>query len=222
MYAFSGILAALYRRSTTGAGSHVEVSLFEALAEWMGAPMYYTSHGGQAPQRVGLEHATIAPYGPFVTADNRTIVIAVHSAKEWTALCETVLGAADLAADTRFRTNADRVANRVALSQIIAEKFAALDAETALARLDSAGLASARVNTMQELIDHPVLSGRKRWRDVETPGGRIAALLPPPTIDGLEPRMDAVPGLGEHTESVLQGVGFTHEQIAKFWADATI
>ncbi|HWF57937.1 MAG TPA: CaiB/BaiF CoA-transferase family protein [Candidatus Dormibacteraeota bacterium] len=207
MYAFTGILTALYERARHGEGAHVEVSLFEALAEWMGAPAYYTRYSGRQPERSGAQHATIAPYGPVPVGDGGTVVIAVQTQVEWTAFCTRVLGDPSLAGDERFLTNPARVANRAELSDIIARRFAALTTPEVLELLDSAGLASARVNSVAQFLDHPVLRERDRWREVQTPGGPVDALLPPATPRGREARMDPVPALGEHTESILRELG---------------
>ncbi|MCX3058760.1 CaiB/BaiF CoA transferase family protein [Streptomyces beihaiensis] len=208
MYAYSGILTALYERRVTGVARAVEVSLFEALAEWMGYPAYYTAYSGRQPERVGAAHATIAPYGPYTAADGETVLLAVQNEREWAALCAEFLGDATLADDPRFHRNSARVARRAELDAIVAARFAELDADAALALLDRAKVANARLNTVSGLLDHPVLAGRDRWRDVATPGGPVRALLPPATLDGIEPRMDPVPAVGEHTDAVLAELGY--------------
>jgi itaconate CoA-transferase len=213
MYMFSGILAALFARATSGDGAHVEVSLFDALAEWMGAPAYHTMYGGRAPQRCGVEHATIAPYGAYTTADGDAIVIAVQTPREWASLCRMLLDDAALESDRRYATNAARVANREALNQLIAGRVARLSTAGVTALLDAAGIASARINTVAEFLDHPALTGRNRWTEVGTPQGAIRALLPPLAFSGTAPRMDPVPGLGEHTDSILRELGFTMSEI---------
>jgi crotonobetainyl-CoA:carnitine CoA-transferase CaiB-like acyl-CoA transferase len=212
MYAFSGILTALYERAATGEGAHVEVSLFEALAEWMGAPAYYTRYGGHQPARAGAQHATIAPYGPVTVGDGGAVVIAVQTPLEWTAFCTEVLADAAVSRDPRFVTNELRVANRTELTAIISRRFADLETAELLELLDAAGLASARVNSVADFLDHPVLRERGRWREVQTPGGPVEALIPPATRRGVEPRMDPVPALGEHTARILREVGLAGEE----------
>jgi formyl-CoA transferase len=212
-FAFSGILSALYVRATTGRARAVSVSLFEALTEWMGSPAYYARYGGTSPLRTGARHATIAPYGPFVASDGEAVLLAVQNQREWARLCEEVLELPALVADARFARNPDRVANRDELEALIAERAASLPADELAARLEAAGIANARINTMHELWAHPVLAERKRWRAVTTPGGEVDALLPPASLAGVEPRMDPVPAVGADTESILCDLGRTREEI---------
>src|SRR5690606_4879841 len=200
MYAYSGILAALLRRATTGEGSTLEVSLFEALAEWMGQPAFYTRYSGSAPKRVGAQHATIAPYGPYTTRDEDVVVLAVQNEREWVSLCRILLEDPDIARDPRFATNSARVAHRDELNAVIQRKFDKLDTDTVIQRLSEARVANGRVNTVQDFLEHPVLAARDRWRSVPSPGGDLAVLRPPVDIDGLEPALGPVPAVGEHTE----------------------
>lgn len=222
MYAYSGILTALYERRATGRARSVEVSLFEALSEWMGSPAYYTAYSGTQPARVGVQHATIAPYGPYSAADGRTVLLAIQNEREWASFCEVFLGDASLAGDPRFHRNSARVARRDELNAIVAARFAELDAAAAVKLLDDAKVANARLNSVEEYWNHPVLSGRDRWRDVSTPGGAIKALLPPATLSGLNPRMDPVPAVGEHTDSVLRGLGYDDTAITALRADGAV
>lgn len=222
MYMFSGILAALYQRATTGKVSHVQVSLFEALAEWMGSPAYYTRYGGTQPQRVGAEHATIAPYGPYVAADGTTVMIAVQNDHEWRALCDTVLGDVTVAEDPRFDRNSARVANRTALNEVIGSRFAGLTSAAAIALLDKARIANARLRTVSEFLDHPSLRERHRWRTIASPGGDIEALLPPIDLVGVEPTMGAVPRLGEHTDRLLAELQLEPEAVEQLRREQVI
>jgi itaconate CoA-transferase len=222
MYAYSGILTALYQRAVTGKVCAVDVSLFEALGEWMGSPAYYTAYGGRQPARAGARHATIAPYGPFTTADDETVLIAIQNEREWRRFCEFVLGDAALAADKRFATNSARVAHRDALEDLISARFGALDTAGALALLEKANVASARMNSITEFLAHPVLAGRDRWRTVGTPGGPVQALLPPANLGGVEPVMNPVPAVGEHTDAILRGLGRDTDDIAALRADGVI
>ncbi|MPZ84193.1 MAG: CoA transferase [Actinophytocola sp.] len=218
MYAYSGVLTGLLQRASTGAGTAIEVSLFEALAEWMGSPAYYTRYGERQPDRVGAQHATIAPYGPYPTGDGDTVVLVVQNEREWEALCRLLLDDPDTAHDPRFATNSARVANRAALNELISHRFRALDTKAALALLAKAGVASGRVNSVQEFLDHPVLAERDRWRTVGSPGGDIEALLPPASIDGVEAAMSPVPAVGEHTDPILRALGRTDADIAELRA----
>lgn len=223
MYAYSGILTALLARASHGRGAAVEVSLFDALAEWMGAPAAYTEYGGSAPARTGAHHASIAPYGPVKTSDGVEIFIAVQNEDEWRRLCEDVLGRPDLVADPRFATNPLRVANRSALDQAIGSLIEGSLAQSALVeRLQKAKIAWARMNSMGDFLAHPQLEERGRWHTVETPTGPIRALAPPVTIDDAPPRMDAVPALGQHTEAILSELGFGADVIAGWRKEGTI
>lgn len=213
MYAYSGVLTALYTRATTGTAHPVEVSLFEALAEWMGQPAYYTRYGGAQPPRLGTQHATIAPYGTYRAADGREVLFSVQNEREWAALCEKFLGRPELTADPRFATGSDRVAHRDELNTVIAERVARQDAAKLLEELEAIGVACAGVNDVAAFLDHPVLAARGRWREVAVPGATVEALLPPADLAGLPARMDPVPAVGEHTESILRELGRSAEEI---------
>jgi itaconate CoA-transferase len=206
MYACSGILTALIQRARTGEGSAIEVSLFDALGEWMGYPMYYTM-GGSPPPRTGASHATIAPYGPYETKDG-TVIFGVHNNREWAAFCSLVLERPELAEDPRFQSNKLRVEYRVAMDSSIQDVVRRLTAAEVIARLDRAGIANARINSMPQFIDHPQLAARNNWRRVDSPVGPLPALIPPVRIGGVEPIMGAIPALGQHSEAILAELGF--------------
>ncbi|HUF48488.1 MAG TPA: CaiB/BaiF CoA-transferase family protein [Vicinamibacterales bacterium] len=208
MYAYSGILTALLARARHGRGTTLEVSLFDALSEWMSAPEAFTFYGGRAPARTGAHHASIAPYGPYPTGDGQTVYFGIQNAREWTRFCADVLGQPALGLDERFRTNSDRVANRPALDAIIAGVFDRLAAADVLARLDEAGIATARQNPIGAFRDHPQRTARARWRDVDSPAGPIRALVPPVDLAGVEPAMGAIPTLGQHTGAILDELGY--------------
>lgn len=204
MYAFSGILAALYERERTGRGSAFEVSLFDALGEWMGFPYYYATYGGQAPRRSGARHAAIAPYGPFAAGDGTQVFLGVQNEREWVRFCEQVLRRPELAADPRFDDNPKRVENVVELQGVIESGFADMTGDEIEQRLEEVGIANARMRTMSEFADHPQLAARDRWREVDSPAGPVRALLPPITVAGREPRMDPIPEIGSHTDKILE------------------
>lgn len=203
MYAYSGVLAALVQRGSTGRGDHVEVAMLDALGEWMGYPYLYTSYGGTPPPRTGARHAAIAPYGPFRTGSGEEVFLAVQNDREWRSLCERVLNRPDLAKDPDFDTNSRRVRNHDRVREAVEDSLAGLDAERAMALLDGAGIANARLRSMAEFADHPQLRARDRWRDVATPAGPVRTLLPPALPGDSEPPMGPVPGVGEHTEAIL-------------------
>ncbi|WP_300008485.1 CaiB/BaiF CoA-transferase family protein [Pseudonocardia sp.] len=203
MYAFAGILAALYDRERTGAGTHVEISLFDALVEWMGFPLHYTAGGGSAPRRSGTSHSAIAPYGTFAAGDGTEVVVGIQNEREWVAFCGSVLELPELAADPRFDSGSRRVANRPALHAEIDAVLAELTGEQLTARLTDARIAHGRRREVADVLRHPQLAARDRWRTVDSPGGPVRALLPPITLPDRPPRMDPIPAVGEHTESIL-------------------
>lgn len=209
MFAFSGILAALVRRATTGEGSHVEVSLFDSLAEWVGQPLYYTRYSGEQPRRTGTHHPTIAPYGPFSCRDSVPIVVAIQNEREWRTFCADFLGDASLAQDERFASNPARVRNREQLHDIVGGAISLLESREALARLDAIGIATGRQNTVRDLIDHPVMNRHERCQDFGSPAGPLRGPTSPIRLSGASPRMDPVPELGEHTDSILDELGYS-------------
>ncbi|MFV0130638.1 CaiB/BaiF CoA transferase family protein [Streptomyces sp. HMX112] len=216
MYAFSGVLAALLRRATTGRGGPVEISMLESLAEWMGHPLHHGMHGGRAPARTGVAHAVIAPYNAYPTSDGGQVLLSVQNDREWRRLAERVLGRPELADDPAFATNTARVAHREATDAVVAGVLATLGAAEAIGRLEEAGVACARLNTVADLAAHPQLAARDRWREVDTPVGPLRAMLPPITLPGApEARMGPVPALGEHTDAVLRELGLSPEERAE-------
>ncbi|WP_447748427.1 CaiB/BaiF CoA transferase family protein [Pseudomonas nicosulfuronedens] len=215
MYAYSGILSALLLRGRTGEGSRVEVSMLESMAEWMGFPLYYAFEGQSQPPRAGAAHATIYPYGPFPTGDGGSVMLGVQNEREWKLFCEVVLQRPQLATDVRFTATSLRVANRDALRALIVEAFAGLAAEQVVERLEQAQIANAHVNDMRSLWQHPQLAARDRWREIDSPAGRLPALLPPVNSNAYAPRMDAVPALGEQTDDLLQELGYTAGDIQR-------
>lgn len=214
MYAYTNILAALMLRGKTGKGSHIDVSMLEAMGEWMGYPMYYAYDGAPPPPRTGASHASIYPYGPFQAGDGKTVMLGLQNEREWKAFCDTVLLQPDIAIDARFDSNAQRNANRAALQTVIVETFAALTAPQVMARLEAAGIANARVNDMADLWQHPQLQARERWRTVATPAGDVPALLPPGVNNAFDYRMEPVPAVGQHNAAILAELGWSAEQAA--------
>jgi crotonobetainyl-CoA:carnitine CoA-transferase CaiB-like acyl-CoA transferase len=213
MYAFSGILAALYRRERTGEGAAFEATLFDGLSEWMGYPMHFARYSGTAPPRTGAKHAAIAPYGPFPTGDGKTVFLGIQNERDWQRFCAEVLQQPAVATDARFANGPARVANRDALEPVIAEVFSRLTREEAIARLEAADIANASMNTIAELIEHPQHAARGRWHKVASPAGSIDVLAPPLDFAEFAPSMGAIPALGEHTESILGELGYSAADI---------
>jgi itaconate CoA-transferase len=222
MYAYSGVLTALVGRAASGVGAAIEVSLFDALAEWMGAPAYYTGYGGSEPPRSGAAHATIAPYELFVSQDGVEIYLAVQNGREWTRFCGHVLERAELGEDPRFASNAMRVLHRPLLHELIAEVFARLPAVEILDRLERADIACARRNSVAEFLDHPQLAGRDSWRTIGSPVGPLRALRPPVRMQGIDPVMGPVPSLGQHNQAILEELGFEAAAISAWRKEQVI
>jgi itaconate CoA-transferase len=220
MYAYSGVLTALLVRGQTGRGTSLEVSLFEALGEWMGYAMYYTL-GGSAPKRTGASHATIAPYGPYRTSDGQ-VVFGIHNNHEWARFCAEVLEDSALAADRRFLSNSDRVQHRTEMEAAIERVLGRLSSRDVLERLDRAQIANARINSVQQFLEHPQLSARQAWRHIDSPVGPIPALLPPVRMDGVDSRAGSIPALGQHTHAILEELKFDRETIARWTRDGVI
>jgi crotonobetainyl-CoA:carnitine CoA-transferase CaiB-like acyl-CoA transferase len=215
MYAYSQILAALLQRNLTGRGQRIDISMLESLTEWTTYPLYYAFEGAPPPPRTGAAHATIYPYGPFPAGDGGTVMLGLQNEREWKAFCDKVLLQPGLATEARFTGNAARVAARDALRALIVETFAGLTTPQVVQRLEDAQIANARVNTMAEVWTHPQLQARGRWRSVDTPAGPVPALLPPGSWTDGDPRMDAVPALGQHTDTILRTLGLDDAAIAR-------
>ncbi len=208
MYAYTNIMAALLLRQKTGKGSHIDISMLEALGEWMGYPMYYTYQGATPPPRNGAAHATIYPYGPFQTGDGNTIMLGLQNEREWLAFCAVVLLQPELASNPDYASNFKRNENRQALAAIILACFKPLSAADVLLRLEQAQIANAQVNSMHEVWNHPQLKARERWTTVDSPTGELPALLPPGRNDSFDYRMDAIPAVGQHTQAILEELGY--------------
>jgi itaconate CoA-transferase len=221
MYAYTNILAALMQRSQTGRGQRIDISMLESLAEWTSYPLYYAFEGAAPPPRTGASHATIYPYGPFPAGDGGTVMLGLQNEREWASFCATVLQQPALATDPRFTANFKRVAERVALRQIIVDAFASLTAAQVVERLEKAQIANAQVNTMAEVWAHPQLQARGRWTEVGSPQGPLPAMLPPGTWE-TGPRMDPVPALGEHTDAILAELGYAAGDITALRAAQAI
>ncbi|MBI3916152.1 MAG: CoA transferase [Betaproteobacteria bacterium] len=222
MYAYSGILTALLQRAKTGEGGRVEVTMLEALGEWMNYPLYYTHFSGAAPPRTGPDHATIVPYGRFRAGDGKEVMFGIQNEREWAAFCDRILQQPALAADPRYDSNVRRNERRAEITALVNEVFSTFKAEEVVAKLDAAGIASARINSPEEVWNHPQFTARSRWREVESPVGVIPALLPPAGVSGVEPRMDPIPELGAHTDAILGELGYAQDEITALRASGAI
>jgi itaconate CoA-transferase len=222
LHAYSGILGALYQRERTGKGSRIEVTMFEAMVEWMNHPLMYEHFGGKPMQRAGTDHAIIVPYGRFTAGDGNDVMFGIQNEREWASFCAKVLDRPALATDARYDNNTKRLAARDELIALITQAFSSMTAEQVVARLDAADIANARLNKPLEVWNHEQLKARNRWREVDTPAGRIPALLPPVTTSGYEVRMDAVPAVGEHTDLVLRDIGYSDAEIVVLRANGVV
>ena len=214
MYAYSGILTALLQREKSGRGGHVEVTMLEALGEWMSYPLYYTHFSGAAPPRTGPDHATIVPYGRYLTGDGKAVMLGLQNEREWATFCDKILGQPALANDPRYATNTRRNEHRAEITALIDKVFSALTTAQVIEKLDAAGIANARINSPEEVWNHEQFKARDRWREMGSPRGKLPVLLPPATHDDFEARIGPAPEVGEHSESILLELGFTKEDVA--------
>lgn len=222
MYAYSSILAALMHRDRTGAGCRLDVSMLEAMVEWMSFPLYYALDGAAPPPRTGASHATIYPYGPFEAGDGNTVMLGLQNDREWSLFCERVLLRPGLARDPRFDTNPKRVESRASLRAIILDSFSKLTAAEVIVRLEAAQIANARVNTMDDVWKHEQLLARGRLGQAPSPVGPLPAFRPPALPEEFEVTLGAVPAVGEQTDAILDELGYGSQDIAALRATGAI
>jgi itaconate CoA-transferase len=203
LYSYSAILASLIKRQRTGEGERIDISMLECLTEWMMPQLYFWQSSGKLPPRAGVRHNMVLPYGAYACSDG-AVMLAVLTDRDWRRFCDIVLGEAAMADDPRFINNAERLANREALESFIEGRFGLLTRAEVTLLLEQADIPTGTVNDVSDVSMHPQLAARNRWVTVDSPGGPITALLPPHNIQNAEPRMGAVPALGEHTQEILQ------------------
>lgn len=221
VYGTIGTLAALYEQRATGQGRIVETSLFDALSEWMGYPAYYTLYGGTPPARAGVRHATVVPYGSYRCADG-AVLLAVQTEAQWKAFCEIVCGHPEWETNERFTAAELRRINRDALEGMIEEVLTTLSREEVIRRLEEADIPFGAVNEVAEFVEHPQLAARQRWREVETPAGTLQAIIPPIDLEGMEPRMGAIPDVGDDTDEILQELGYGTKAIERLHREGVV
>jgi crotonobetainyl-CoA:carnitine CoA-transferase CaiB-like acyl-CoA transferase len=215
LYAAIAVLGALAERGRTGRGRHIEVSMFDAAVEMMGYPLTWTRYAGVDQQPAGVGSPAVAPYGAYPTADGRTVVLGTTNDAEWQRLTRLLLGREDLAADPRYARNDDRVRHRGELDAILGEWCGARPLAEVQDAADGAGIGNAVYRTPSEVLAHPHLAARNRWREVATPGGPVVLPAPPLTFAGHDLAMGAVPALGEQTTAVLAELGIDPASVAK-------
>jgi itaconate CoA-transferase len=220
--AHAAILAALIQRGQTGLGSKIDISMLEAMTEWMGFPLYYAYDGAEPPPRTGSDHASIYPYGVFTTAENAQLLIGIQNQREWKNFCSLVLRDEELTADPRFCTNIERNQNRLALKEIIQQRLKQLNLVAASELLTGADIAFAEVNNMAALWSHPQLQALNRIIETETSSGTVKSFLPPGNNSHYDPVLSGVPALGQHTTAVLKTLGFSAERIAELVAEKVV
>ncbi len=196
MTATQAVMQALYARTVTGEGRHIAVSLYHALSDWMNVPYLQYVYGGKVPERSGLNHPTIAPYGAYACSDGKSILFSIQNEREWQVLCTDAFGRPDLATDERFKNNSARVAHRGALDAEIIPIMAALSRDDMAARLQSARIAYGRISTLEDVASHP----QNRYSTIDTPTGPVRLLAPGFLVDGQQPILGEVPGLGADTD----------------------
>lgn len=225
LYAAISILALLVGRgrgNTPTAGPSVALSLFDVMTDVMGYQLTYTQHSGIDQEPLGVGSPAVAPYGAFPTRDGQTVVLGTTNDREWQRVAREIINRPDLADDPRFATNPDRCAHRDVLEEAIGSWCAQHDLAEIQKIADDAGIGNSRYNVPSEVVVHPHLTARDRWRTVATPKGDIRALRPPPVISGFEQPMGAVPGLGQHTDAVLGELGLSAEDLARLRAEKVI
>ena len=221
MYVYSAVLAALVHRGNTGEGTAVEVSLFDALIEWMGHPINYGLYTGEGPVRAGDSHPSIYPYGSFAAANGR-VQFGIQNQREWEAFCAQVLQRPEVETDSRFATNDDRHLHRSDLAAVIEDVFKTLTVREVAQLLDDAGIANGRVNNIADVIDHPNLVERDRWRTVESAGESIRTLRPAAIMHGHDEPMGPIPSVGQHTADILRELGYHDDRISDLVASGSV
>ncbi len=222
MYAAVGILLALYQREKTGRGQVIDISMFESALAWLGYfPQHYW-HGGEEPERVGMRHHYIVPYGPYMTGDGVYVTLAVATPQDWDVFCKKVVRRPELLEDPRFRTSPDRRKNRKVLEEMVEKMFLQQGHEEWTRRLQEAALPHGRLNGIGEVLAHPQVIARKMIREMESPVGRVPVMGSPLRLSDSPVRFDPIPALGQDTEPILRELGYGDAEIAALRRDQVI
>lgn len=213
MYAYSGILSSIIKRSKTGKGEILDISMLESLGEWMGYPLNYSLYGGSEPKRTGAQHATIYPYGPFKTGNDGTVFLAIQNEREWKKFCEDVLQRSDLTTHSLYDTNSKRVKNQESLKKEIEKVLQSEILRNIVDKLEINKIANAQLKNMEQFANHEQLIARNRWINVATPEGIIQSLLPPTAKSEEDIQNKPIPRIGEHSQDILKELNRTDKEI---------
>ncbi len=221
-YAALGIVLALFQRERTGRGQCVDIAMFESVLSWLGYFPHHYWHRGEEPQRVGMRHHFMTPYGPFQARDGVYVNLAVVSPRDWQVFCERVIERPDLLADPRYRTAESRRTHRVELEAAVEEAFLQRDSGEWLGRLEGGEVPYGEGRGMASILAHPQVAARRMVREVDSPVGRIPVIGSPLHLSDSPGRFDRIPALGEDTEAVLGEVGYSEEEIGRLRAAGVI
>jgi crotonobetainyl-CoA:carnitine CoA-transferase CaiB-like acyl-CoA transferase len=213
MYATLGIVLALYQREKSGEGQFIDISMFESIVSWLGYFPHHYWHQGEEPERMGLRHNYVTPYGPYLARNGKYVNVAVATARDWEIFCREVIQRPDLLNDPRFATVEDRRKNRVALEETIEKIFLGRDHTEWLERLKKSNLPYGEVRGIAEVLAHPQAVARKFIREVESPVGKVPVVGNPLRLSASPARYDRIPDLGADTDAILSEAGYDEATI---------
>ena len=222
MYAAVGIVLALYQREKTGTGQVIDISMFDSAVAWLGYFPHHYWHQGEEPERVGMRHHYVTPYGPYVAGDGVYVNLAVATAGDWDIFCRQVIERPDLLVDARFNASEARRKNRAALEELIEKIFLARPHQEWLGRLRASRLPYGEVKGIAEVLAHPQVIARRMIRDMESPVGRVPVIASPLRLSNSPSRLDRIPALGEDTVAILGEIGYTDGEIERLRQDHVI
>jgi len=222
MYASLGILLALFQREKTGKGQIVDISMFESIVSWLGYFPHHYWHRGEEPERFGMRHHYVTPYGPYLARDGKYVNLAVATAQDWEVFCRKVIERPELLEESRFATVEGRRENRAVLEEMIENIFLDRDQEDWLERLRKAQLPHGKLRGIAEVLAHPQVAARKFIREVESPVGTVPVVGNPLRLSDSPARYDRIPDLGQDTEAILREAGYDDSTIEKLKKEKVI